>query len=55
MSHASATARPDWVSDEMFPFESRFFATADGHRMHYVDERVGPGHRVRSRQSLVVL
>ena len=42
MSHASATARPDWVSDEMFPFESRFFATADGHRMHYVDEGSGP-------------
>ena len=35
------SARPDWVSDEMFPFESRFFETADGHRMHYVDEGEG--------------
>ncbi|WP_420613837.1 alpha/beta fold hydrolase [Candidatus Spongiisocius sp.] len=33
--------RPGWVSDEMFPFESKFFATADGHRMHYVDEGQG--------------
>ena len=37
-----APARPDWVSDELFPFESNFFATADGHRMHYVDEGSGP-------------
>ena len=42
MADATAAARPDWVSDEMFPFESRFFATADGHRMHYVDEGSGP-------------
>ena len=37
-----ATAgRPDWVSDELFPFESRFFETPDGQRMHYVDEGSG--------------
>ena len=42
MSHATAAARPGWVSDELFPFESRFFATADGQRMHYVDEGSGP-------------
>lgn len=34
--------RPDWVSDELFPFESRFFDTPDGQRMHYVDEGDGP-------------
>ena len=33
--------RPDWVSDTLFPFESRFFETPDGQRMHYVDEGSG--------------
>ncbi len=33
--------RPDWVSDELFPFESRY-ADVDGHRVHYVDEGQGP-------------
>ena len=33
--------RPGWVSDEMYPFESRFFTTDDGHQMHYVDEGSG--------------
>ena len=33
--------RPAWVSDAMYPFESRFFDTPDGHRMHYVDEGEG--------------
>ena len=33
--------RPDWVSDTLFPFESRFFDTPDGQRMHYVDEGSG--------------
>ena len=37
-----AHARPGWVSDELFPFESRFLATADGHRLHYVEEGSGP-------------
>lgn len=42
MSIQSAHAvRPDWVSDELYPFESRFFETADGHLMHYVDEGDG--------------
>lgn len=35
-------ARPDWVSNELYPFESRFFDTPDGQRMHYVDEGDGP-------------
>lgn len=42
MANDAASARPEWVSGELFPFESRFFATADGQRMHYVDEGSGP-------------
>ena len=33
--------RPEWVSDEMFPFESNFITTPNGHTMHYVDEGSG--------------
>ena len=33
--------RPAWLSDSMYPFESRFFATSSGHRMHFVDEGEG--------------
>ena len=33
--------RPDWVSDELFPFESHF-VDIDGHRLHYIDEGSGP-------------
>jgi haloalkane dehalogenase len=36
-----AGARPDWVSDELFPFESRF-VEVDGNVVHYVDEGSGP-------------
>ncbi len=36
------SGRPAWVSNELFPFESRFFETPDGQRMHYVDEGSGP-------------
>lgn len=32
--------RPEWVSEEMFPFESRFFDSSRG-RMHYIDEGKG--------------
>ena len=41
MNRIASTLRPDWVSDDMYPFQSRFFATASGHRMHYVDEGKG--------------
>ena len=34
-------ARPAWVSDEMFPFQSKFFTTPSGHTMHFVDEGAG--------------
>ncbi|MCV7359922.1 alpha/beta fold hydrolase [Mycolicibacterium fluoranthenivorans] len=34
-------ARPAWVDDELFPFESRFI-DIDAHRVHYVDEGSGP-------------
>ena len=38
---AQVPGRPDWVSDELFPFTSRWYHTSDGHRMHYVDEGDG--------------
>ncbi|WP_419922010.1 alpha/beta fold hydrolase [Candidatus Poriferisodalis sp.] len=38
---AVAGSRPDWVSDTMFPFESKFHRTSSGHQMHYVDEGSG--------------
>ena len=41
MNRTVPTGRPDWVSDGMYPFESRFFALPPDHRMHYVDEGEG--------------
>ena len=41
MGQIVPTTRPDWVSNDMFPFESRFFATPLGHRIHFVDEGAG--------------
>ena len=41
MTSIPGATRPEWVSDAMYPFESRFFDTPDGHRMHYVDEGEG--------------
>lgn len=35
------TGRPDWVDDDLFPFESHFVDIA-GARVHYVDEGQGP-------------
>ena len=37
----AAAARPDWVSDELYPFESRFYTAPPDHRMHYIDEGEG--------------
>jgi haloalkane dehalogenase len=37
----TVTARPAWVDDTLFPFESRFL-DIDGHHVHYVDEGSGP-------------
>ena len=33
--------RPDWLDDDLFPFESRF-VDLDGNTVHYVDEGEGP-------------
>lgn len=33
--------RPDWLTDTLFPFQSRF-VELEGHRIHYVDEGSGP-------------
>src|SRR3954453_19917561 len=35
------TSRPDWIPEDLYPFESRF-AEIDGARVHYVDEGSGP-------------
>ena len=41
MTGTPGTGRPAWLSDAMFPFESRFFHAPGGHRMHYIDEGTG--------------
>lgn len=41
MNNSPTIARPAWVSNKMFPFESKFFTTRDGHVMHYIDEGSG--------------
>ncbi|MCY3559998.1 MAG: hypothetical protein OXH20_02305 [bacterium] len=41
MGGSPAGVRPAWVSDDLFPFESRFFTTPRGHSIHYVDEGSG--------------
>ncbi len=41
MTAAPGAARPPWLSDAMFPFESRYFSAPGGHRMHYIDEGAG--------------
>ena len=41
MGRNESTHRPDWLSDDMYPFESKFFTTPSGHRIHFVDEGEG--------------
>ena len=41
MNAKTSPIRPDWVSAEMYPFESRFFTTPSGHSMHFIDEGEG--------------
>ena len=41
MTGKTAARRPTWVSDELFPYESRFIEV-DGNVVHYVDEGRGP-------------
>ena len=41
MGQKISPARPAWVSNELFPFESNFFSTPSGHRMHFIDEGAG--------------
>ena len=40
MAQNAGDVRPAWVSERLYPFESRFFA-AQGGRIHYVDEGAG--------------
>ncbi|GAA5057698.1 alpha/beta fold hydrolase [Nocardia callitridis] len=41
MADTTASVRPAWVDDTLFPFESHFL-DIDGHTVHYVDEGSGP-------------
>ena len=41
MSQSVSPARPAWLSDAIYPFESSFFTTPSGHEMHYIDEGAG--------------
>lgn len=41
MANPSPGVRPDWVDDQLFPFESEFVDLA-GNLVHYVDEGAGP-------------
>ena len=41
MDRTASGGRPDWVSDDLYPFESKYFATPSGYRMHFVDEGNG--------------
>ncbi|PXX71642.1 haloalkane dehalogenase [Nocardia tenerifensis] len=41
MAETAESARPAWVDDSLFPFESHF-VEIDGHIVHYVDEGSGP-------------
>ena len=41
MDRNESTRRPDWLSDDMYPFESKSFTTPSGDRMHFVDEGEG--------------
>ncbi len=41
MAWMSAMVRPEWLSAELYPFESRFLEL-DGTQLHYVDEGSGP-------------
>lgn len=40
--NAAGPIRPDWVSDALFPFDSKFFPAGSDRQMHYVDEGTGP-------------
>ncbi len=41
VSAGSAPPRPQWVPDDLYPFEDRY-ADVDGCRVHYIDEGTGP-------------
>lgn len=41
MKTMTVAARPTWVDNGLFPFDSRFL-DIDGHAVHYVDEGSGP-------------
>lgn len=38
---SQAAQRPDWLDEQLYPFQSRF-VEIEGHRIHYIDEGTGP-------------
>src|SRR5260370_145312 len=38
---SSMIARPQWLDEQLYPFQSRF-VEIDGNRIHYIDEGTGP-------------
>ena len=41
MCTAVSSSRPDWVSCDLYPFESRYLPIAPDHLMHFIDEGKG--------------
>ena len=39
--NGATPVRPSWVSNDLFPFDSQWYQTPDGHQMHYIDEGEG--------------
>ena len=42
MERTASAIHPDWVSDGLYPFARRFFATPPDQRMHYIDRAREP-------------
>jgi haloalkane dehalogenase len=40
-SVSSTIARPQWLDEQLYPFQSRF-VEVEGNRIHYIDEGSGP-------------
>ena len=41
MNRIASTDRPEWTSEDMYPFESKYFAAPPDHLMHFIDEGEG--------------
>lgn len=41
MNRVVPETRPDWVSEDLYPFASRYFAVPPDHRLHYMRSFMG--------------